>query len=147
MTSASSGSLRDTYSNPNSAWSFSPPSVSQNSSSSSSSPLPGGREWSMRINANPVFDLSPSLSYDDGIRIDIKGVVHSVIGTFVMQYGGTAIAMPWEAAKILLQVQWNPRDAGSAKAQEEEAVIEEEVMIYIIYVKSRTVIPMVFVPD
>lgn len=83
----------------------------------------------MRVNASPVFDLSPSLSYDDGgVKLDIKGVVNSLIGTFLMQYGGTAIAMPWEVAKILLQVQWNPRDGGSVKRQEEETVVEEEVI-------------------
>ncbi|GJJ08815.1 hypothetical protein Clacol_003034 [Clathrus columnatus] len=124
----SSGSLRDTYSSPNSAWTFQPsPIIPPNSSSSSSSPSAPGREWSMRVNASPVFDLSPSLSYDEayGVKLDVKGMVHSFIGTFVLQYGGTAIAMPWEVAKILLQIQWNPRVGGSLKRQEESTLEEE----------------------
>lgn len=33
-----------------------------------------------------------------------------------LQYSSTAIAMPWEVGKLLLQVQWVPRDAGEVGA-------------------------------
>jgi fusion and transport protein UGO1 len=41
-----------------------------------------------------------------------------------MQYTSTAIVMPWEVGRLLLQVQWVPRDAGEPEPSAETA--EEE---------------------
>lgn len=36
----------------------------------------------------------------------------ALVASAVLQYTSTAIVMPWEVGKLLLQVQWVPRDAG-----------------------------------
>ncbi len=39
-------------------------------------------------------------------------VFKALVASAVLQYTSTAIVMPWEVGKLLLQVQWVPRDAG-----------------------------------
>lgn len=34
-----------------------------------------------------------------------------MLASTLLHYSSTAIAMPWEVGKLLLQVQWVPRDA------------------------------------
>jgi fusion and transport protein UGO1 len=43
--------------------------------------------------------------------VDISLLLRSLLATAFLQYTSTAIAMPWEVGKLLLQVQWVPRDA------------------------------------
>ncbi|KAJ7919056.1 mitochondrial carrier domain-containing protein [Mycena leptocephala] len=102
MTS-SSASLRGLYSDPSSAWSFvqSIPAIPSNSSSQ---PL------LQHSHINELADPS------DGI--DPINLLKTLAASAVLQYTSTAIAMPWEVAKLLLQVQWVPRDAGDPEPPE-----------------------------
>jgi fusion and transport protein UGO1 len=43
-----------------------------------------------------------------------------------MQYTNTAIVMPWEVGRLLLQVQWVPRDAGEPELNAETAEEEDD---------------------
>lgn len=120
------GSLRDSYSSSQSSWSFrpSPPNLDP-PSPSGSAPIPK-HEWSTRINTNPVFDLAPSLPFEqDGFNIDIKVVLTGLLGSAVIQYAGTALVMPWEVGKVLLQIQWIPRY--SRDVVEEADILHEDV--------------------
>ena len=49
-----------------------------------------------------------------------------MLGQAFLQYTSTAIAMPWEVGKLLLQVQWVPRDASDVEASPNLAGYEEE---------------------
>ncbi|KAJ7693676.1 mitochondrial carrier domain-containing protein [Mycena rosella] len=109
--SSSSASLRGLYSDPSSAWSFvqSLPPAAANSTSTAQSPSP--YQWSSRPSHNSIFDLSPELA-DPSDGIDPINLLKTVAASVILQYTSSAIAMPWEVAKLLLQVQWVPRDAG-----------------------------------
>ncbi|SJL05849.1 uncharacterized protein ARMOST_09185 [Armillaria ostoyae] len=102
-------SLRDLYNGSSSAWSFvpppSPPSANASSSASSSSSF----QWSTRPTPNSIFDLSPDLNDANGVNaVDL---LKTLAASAVLQYTSSAIAMPWEVSKMLLQVQWVPRDS------------------------------------
>lgn len=102
-------SLRDLYNGSSSAWSFvpppSPPSANASSSASSSSSF----QWSTRPTPNSIFDLSPDLNDANGVNaVDL---LKTLAASAVLQYTSSAIAMPWEVGKMLLQVQWVPRDS------------------------------------
>ncbi|KAF7367226.1 hypothetical protein MSAN_00784400 [Mycena sanguinolenta] len=115
MTS-SSASLRGLYSDPSSAWSFVPstPPAASNSTPQYSPPPP---QWSSRPAHNSIFDLSPELAHpSDGI--DPVHLLQTVAASAILQYISTAVAMPWEVGKLLLQVQWVPRDAGEPDPSE-----------------------------
>ena len=123
----SSGSLRDLYSN-SPSWSFIP---SQSNLSPSSPSTPSQHEWSTRPKTNPVFDLSPSFPLEhNGINIDIRAALKGFLASELLQYTGTALVMPWEVGKILLQIQWVPRDTVSLET-EDGCVVEEEVCTYL----------------
>lgn len=70
-------------------------------------------------------------------------LVKTLVASAVLQYATTAIAMPWEVGKLLLQVQWVPRDAGEVEEEEEvvvEEVVEEVVSAFhcMLYIPSLT---------
>ena len=44
----------------------------------------------------------------------------------MLQYTSTAIVMPWEVGKLLLQVQWVPRDAGEVDEDEVEVAVDDQ---------------------
>jgi len=50
-----------------------------------------------------------------------KAIFKALISSAFLQYTTTAIAMPWEVGKILLQVQWIPRDP-EQDTEEDETV-------------------------
>ncbi|KAJ3856673.1 mitochondrial carrier domain-containing protein [Lentinula lateritia] len=111
----SSSSLRDLYSDTSSTWSFNPPApagaaiaVAATNSTQPTSGTPSFQWKSPRASHNSIFDLSPDLT--DVSDIDIVHVVKTVLASAMLQYTSTAIAMPWEVGKLLLQVQWVPRD-------------------------------------
>ncbi|KAF7339990.1 hypothetical protein MVEN_01916700 [Mycena venus] len=112
MTS-SSASLRGLYSDPSSAWSFvqSAPAVASNSTNSHPAAAAPAYQWSSRPAHNSIFDLSPELA-DPSDGIDPINLIKTLAASAILQYASTAIAMPWEVGKLLLQVQWVPRDAG-----------------------------------
>ncbi|RPD58351.1 mitochondrial carrier [Lentinus tigrinus ALCF2SS1-6] len=107
-------SLRDLYTTPSNAWSFVPPSLSQDHSNHSNInvPAPGpstSNPWSTRTAPKPLFDLSSSLTDDDS-GLDITSLAKELLAAALLQYATSAIAQPWEVGKTLLQVQWVPRD-------------------------------------
>ena len=58
---------------------------------------------------NSIFKLSLTLA--ELGRLDLGLLLKTLIASAVLGYTTTAIAMPWEVSKCLLQVQWVPRDA------------------------------------
>ncbi|KAJ7139746.1 mitochondrial carrier [Mycena epipterygia] len=117
MTS-SSASLRNLYSDPSSAWSFvqSLPAAASNSTSNPSASA-SAFQWSSRPSHNSIFDLSPELA-DPSDGIDPIHLLKTLAASAILQYTSSAIAMPWEVGKLLLQVQWVPRDAGDPDSAE-----------------------------
>ncbi|RDB28840.1 Mitochondrial fusion and transport protein ugo1 [Hypsizygus marmoreus] len=113
-------SLRDLYIDPSSAWAFLPPASTSPPPANISEPIPSGPsyQWSSRPSHNSIFDLSPSLDLSEPSSIDVTNLVKTLVASAVLQYSSTAIAMPWEVAKLLLQVQWVPRDAGEPEEPE-----------------------------
>ena len=87
---------------------------------------------------NSIFELSPELAEPGGL--DIGLLLRTLIASAVLGYTTTAIAMPWEVGKCLLQVQWVPRDV--EQIDEAEVVTEEvaeEVWPGLMYTfRSRT---------
>ena len=106
-------SLRDLYIDGGAAWAFQP----QNGTNApappvSSVPPPPPAPWTHRAAHNSIFDLSPSLDLSEPTGINATDLFKALVASAVLQYTSTAIAMPWEVGKLLLQVQWVPRDAG-----------------------------------
>ncbi|KAJ7356974.1 mitochondrial carrier domain-containing protein [Mycena albidolilacea] len=108
--SSSSASLRGLYGDPSSAWSFVQPTPAA-ASNSTASHARAPPQWSSRPPHNSIFDLSPELA-DPSDGIDPIELVKTLAASAILQYTSSAIAMPWEVGKLLLQVQWVPRDAG-----------------------------------
>ncbi|KAJ7169502.1 mitochondrial carrier domain-containing protein [Mycena filopes] len=109
-----SSSLRGLYSDPSSAWSFVqslPPPSASNSTPAHPPPAQSAYQWSSRPSHNSIFDLSPELA-DPSDGIDPIHLLKTLAASAILQYTSSAIAMPWEVAKLLLQVQWVPKDAG-----------------------------------
>lgn len=107
---SSPGSLRETYSPPPDSWSFIPEVPT------SSSGTPAKSAWS-RTSKPHVFDLSPA-QFDElgGDFIDDLGSRDwgkrgsDFAASAILAYAGTAVVMPFEVAKVLLQVQWIPKE-------------------------------------
>ena len=75
---------------------------------------------------NSIFELSPGLAEAGGLNLGL--LVKTLVTSAVLGYTTSAIAMPWEVGKCLLQVQWVPRDAeqiDDAEPITEEGVVEE----------------------
>ena len=70
--------------------------------------------------------------------MEVKLLLKSLIAGAVLQYTSTALAMPFEVGKLLLQVQWVPRDL---TLLEGPTVIEEE------YEEEAEVVKFLFVPE
>lgn len=82
-----------------------------------------------------MFDLSSSLSLTDPSGVESKVILKGLIAGAVLQYTSTALAMPFEVGKLLLQVQWVPRDLSLLEGpaiKEEEYEEEAEVEFYFI---------------
>lgn len=111
-------SLRDLYIDPSQAWAFVPPTTPPGANSTSSAAPPADTsnvhsfQWSTRPSHNSIFDLSPSLDLSEPSGINVAQLFKAFVASAVLQYTSTAIVMPWEVGKLLLQVQWVPRDAG-----------------------------------
>ncbi|KAI6045101.1 mitochondrial carrier domain-containing protein [Pisolithus marmoratus] len=104
---STSPSLRDLYSPPSHSWTFVPPNVT------SSKPSPS-YQWS---SSSPILDLS----LDTGTPpTHVVLFFRSIVVSALMHYSSTALAMPLEVGKLLLQVQWVPRDALSTPSDTEE---------------------------
>ena len=129
-------SLRDLYVDPNQAWSFTPPKPSNVTAGTAGhqpqGPMPAQPiyQYTPRHSPTSVFSLSPSLApslsppdtfldYKEPEHLPLPHIFKSLVASFILQYTSTAIVMPWEVGKLLLQVQWVPRDAG-------EEVLDED---------------------
>lgn len=115
-------SLRELYIDPSSAWAFIPPTSPQPVQASEPAPSGPSYQWSTRPSHNSIFDLSPSLDLSEPSSSNAANLLKTLVASAVLQYTSTAIAMPWEVGKLLLQVQWVPRHVGEP---EEPEYIEE----------------------
>jgi len=123
----SPSSLRDLYIDPSQAWTFVPPTPAAAKATEPlledpSSPV---HQWSMRPSPNSIFDLSPSLDLSEPSGINAAQLFKAVVASAILQYTSTAIVMPWEVGKMLLQVQWVPRDAGEPEPLNSEVVEDD----------------------
>lgn len=138
-------SLRDLYVDPNQAWSFTPPKPSNGTTGTAGNQLNGLRpaqpvyQYTPHPSHSPtsVYSLSPLLQqpespdYIEHERLPLPHIFKSFVASFVLQYTSTAIVMPWEVGKLLLQVQWVPRDAGEevlGEDQEEEKDLRDDAV-------------------
>ena len=128
---SSQSSLRDLYTDPNTAWTFvpspdNPAGVSNATSSAASVGAGQAYEWKSSIDSSrSIFDLYPS---QDVQGVDMSQLLTSYAATAFLQYTSTAIAMPWEVGRLLLQVQWVPRDAGDAELMDDAASDDDEAV-------------------
>ncbi|KAK2462017.1 hypothetical protein APHAL10511_006480 [Amanita phalloides] len=106
-------SLRDLYVDPSAAWALNVPVPPPPPPLHSTQPA---YQWSARTPPNSIFDLSPSLNLTRPSGIDAGLLVKTIVASAILQYTSTAIANPWEVGKLLLQVQWVPRDAGEPES-------------------------------
>ncbi|TDL28763.1 mitochondrial carrier [Rickenella mellea] len=130
MASTSAASLRDLYSSPQQPWSFLPPP--QNGSASPSPPINSSSlsdtattttyTWSTHPPPNSIYDLAPGLNLEPSVP-NIRLLARTILASALLQYMSTGIAMPWEVGRILLQVQYVPRDVGVSAAPAEDADI------------------------
>lgn len=129
-------SLRGSYNDPtsNSGWTFLPapgsPQSNLNTTTPPDVPAVSGSayQWSTRPSHNSIFDLSPSLSpsSDDFVAIDATLVLRSLVASALLQYASSAMAMPWEVGKMLLQVQWVPRNIDEPEDEAEPAIENDD---------------------
>jgi len=111
-------SLRDLYIDPSSTWAFLPPTSLPPPKVPEPAPSGPSYQWSTRPSRNSIFDLSPSLDLSEPSSVDAANLLKTLVASAVLQYTSTAIAMPWEVGKLLLQVQWVPRKAGEPEEPE-----------------------------
>ncbi|KAF9243824.1 mitochondrial carrier domain-containing protein [Melanogaster broomeanus] len=123
---ASNQSLRDQYSPPSTQWLFvPPPSSNLNAPGSSISNISStSSKWTTRPAPNSIFDLSPSLNVGEPSSVDVPLLFRSLVASALLQYSSTAMVMPLEVGKLLLQIQWVPKDAPTQEPEEE---VEEEI--------------------
>jgi len=108
-------SLRDLYNTPSNSWSFVPSTSSNSTHSFASSSSSNAYQWSTRSPSNSLLDLSASLANDDS-GADVRAIVQGLLASALLQYATTALSIPWDVGKTLLQVQWVPRDTGGLEA-------------------------------
>lgn len=100
-------SLRDLYTSPSSGWSFNAPPTNA-SDASTAQPVTVSYGWTTHSGSNPLLGLSGTLPDDEGI--DVKALMMRFLTSALTQYASSAVAIPWEVGKTLLQVQWIPKD-------------------------------------
>ncbi|KEP54390.1 carrier protein [Rhizoctonia solani 123E] len=105
--SSTPNSLRDLYAAPPDGWSFipAPEDLASSGTKNTAAPWPSR---SARSADSHVFDLAPVAS--DVVSLDLRMAIKALIASGVLQYATTAIAMPFEVGKVLLQIQWIPKD-------------------------------------
>ncbi|KAG1784254.1 mitochondrial carrier domain-containing protein [Suillus placidus] len=126
----SNPSLRDLYSPPSSAWAFVPPPPPMQNASA---PAPAASamtsyHWTTRPAHNSIFDLSPSLDLSEPSSLNVPLLLRSLVASALLQYTSTALVMPLEVGKLLLQIQWIPKDAPAPSSQVHEEEEEEETL-------------------
>ena len=126
----SSPSLRDLYAPPPNSWSFSaPPTNASDVGNTASEAASVSYQWSTRQTSRPLLGLSGTMPDDEGL--DVKALMVGLFTSALLQYATTAVAVPWEGGKTLLQVQWIPRDIDTIPLRDytKEHDEEEEVCL------------------
>ncbi|KAG1749725.1 mitochondrial carrier domain-containing protein [Suillus paluster] len=125
---SSNSSLRDLYNPASSAWAFVPPPPPMQNASAPAPAAPAMTtyQWTNRPAHNSIFDLSPSLDLSEPSSLNVPLLLRSLVASALLQYTSTALVMPLEVGKLLLQIQWIPKDgpAPSGQAHEEEEAEE-----------------------
>ncbi|KAG1715795.1 hypothetical protein ID866_1371 [Astraeus odoratus] len=120
----SNPSLRDLYSPPSASWAFVPPNMPSSKPSAPGAAPANASGPSYQFNArsasSAVFDLNSAESPN------MPFLLRSLVASALLQYSSTALAMPLEVGKLLLQIQWVPRDALAGPPEAEEQAEEEE---------------------
>ena len=135
---SSPSSLRDLYAPPPNTWSFNA-TPSTNVSDAGSPAVPAASasyQWSTRQGSRPLLGLSGTLPDDEGL--DVKALMVGLFTSALLQYATTAVAVPWEVGKTLLQVQWIPRDIDTIPLREYAKEQEEEEEVCVKLFKSCT---------
>ncbi|KAG7099556.1 hypothetical protein E1B28_001389 [Marasmius oreades] len=111
------GGLRDLYRLPNNQpWSLSTKSSPSNPSSSSNA---GRSSPSVRLSHSHGNSVSHS-NISSRSSLPMNSLLKSLAVSVILQYTSTAIAMPWEVARTLLQVHWVPRVSQDGSDEEDE---------------------------
>lgn len=138
MSSSGAPSLRDLYNRPSSSWSFVPAPEGSNGPSASASigasqPTDSAvYQWPSR--SNSLYDLSSAIDIDSS-SFDVSEAIRATALQALLLFFSTAVEIPWEVGKTLLQVQYVPREANVI--EDEAEVVEEEASAEIFKV-SRT---------
>ncbi|PFH50759.1 hypothetical protein AMATHDRAFT_60382, partial [Amanita thiersii Skay4041] len=122
-------SLRDLYADPSTTWAFKLPTVRapQNVSTTvARTPPSSSYQWTSRSPHDSILNLSPSLDLSEPTVTHAGQFLKTLVASTLLQYTTTAAAMPWEVGKVLLQVQWVPRDAGEPEPTEYVEEVENE---------------------
>ncbi|KZS96179.1 mitochondrial carrier [Sistotremastrum niveocremeum HHB9708] len=111
------GSLRDLYSSPppdRTSWRFSPDPANPSQPATIPPISHPSSNWTPVVVNSPVLDAS---IIRDEHSVNANLVLKTVLASAIMQYTTSAIAMPWEVGKLLLQVQWVPNDTIEAEPE------------------------------
>lgn len=100
----------------------------QNASVPAPAPAATSYQWTTRPAHNSIFDLSPSLDLSEPSSLDVSLLLRSLFASALLQYTSTALVMPLEVGKLLLQIQWIPKDAPAPSSQIYEEEEEEETV-------------------
>ncbi|KAH7100228.1 mitochondrial carrier domain-containing protein [Auriculariales sp. MPI-PUGE-AT-0066] len=126
-------SLRDMYSAQGSSWDFAQQPLPAATTSAAPAAEAKAVQWTMAATPSrrhsPVFDLSPSVGEDIGIDpgdIDLRALLKGLIASAFLRYATSAIAMPWEVSKLLLQIQHMPRVPDTPEPSREVVLEEDE---------------------
>lgn len=128
-------SLRDLYAPPPAAWAFNAPPTNATEAVSVVTPPSTSYQWSTRQSGSSLLGMTGKLPDDEGL--DVKALIVGLFTSALLQYATTAVAVPWEVSKTLLQVQWIPRDLDTIPTRELEYEDEEEVCIVTIIASPK----------
>jgi fusion and transport protein UGO1 len=118
---SSSPSLRNLYKNHPDIWTF--PQANQTASSPSSSSVLGSSKWDGQIKSQSTSSLAALRDEEDTV-VSANIVLNGLLASALLQYATTAIAMPLEVGKLLLQIQYVPQEMDHWEA---EPTLAEEV--------------------
>jgi len=85
-------------------WTFIPPPAPSAVKDPATIPS-SSHQWTTRPTPGSIFDISPSLNFGEPSSFDASRFFRSLLASAVLQYSSTAMAMPLEVGKLLLQIQ------------------------------------------
>ncbi|EKM60798.1 uncharacterized protein PHACADRAFT_133578 [Phanerochaete carnosa HHB-10118-sp] len=119
---SSPASLRDLYATPPNPWSFN--DAPANGTDATVSAPSTSYQWTAPPSSNSQALLGLTAPDDEGM--DAKAVAVGLVTSALLQYATTAVAIPWEVGKTLLQVQWIPRDLEALPSRDLPRETDEE---------------------